>query len=550
MWKINSETVKGIADAIRYAEGSSGKISVTDFAKRIRALSGGQPIPPTPVRPDVPQTGTWQYKTTPTKKYVILGTDDDNNGNTKFLRLLRTYGFPYTMNVMSEKVHNMVGSDIDDMFTAEDAPSLFPNNTSVLDLGLYINEHNLGEVAQHGDEFLWDSRKLTDSVWNDLYSTYTSGGGTKTLSEFKVALLETFKAHDVAQGASYVSNSRQILEDAYGFFIDTVGIWGGALRKNIDDVLITIPNAVWGSYNFRNDNYTASGTDLNIETVNNHNPYELSREGTSLDVALNHIKNVMRPSDIQEFYWHKPFNDIPDISSWRSFMSELKTLVDNNEVEVITRKHYPTLGEFVDNPIVSVSASTKEISYEVGSILTDEDFICKATLLDGSEVVMENDRILDYSSVNTSQEGQYTISVAYRGFYGNGNVLIQADIPTEYILENKNYSGIGLVNNTEICDEVINIESGKKYRFSFNFKAINTTNYSTHYIILSGANGFASGDSVQINTTQGLTNTSVTLDITSARTRQLEKLFKPTKVQNTNVESWEITNLYCWEVTE
>ena len=53
---------------------------------------------------DVPQNGTWQLKCTTDKKYIILGTDDDNVGNAKFFRLLRSYNFPYTMNTEAENV--------------------------------------------------------------------------------------------------------------------------------------------------------------------------------------------------------------------------------------------------------------------------------------------------------------------------------------------------------------------------------------------------------------------------------------------------------------
>lgn len=102
---------------------------------------------------DVPQTGTWQLKNTTDKKYIILGTDDDNMGDAKFFRLLRTYGFPYTMNVEAENVSpaKELGSDVDDtIFTADDAPALFPDGVDLVTLGKYMHDNNLGEVAQHG----------------------------------------------------------------------------------------------------------------------------------------------------------------------------------------------------------------------------------------------------------------------------------------------------------------------------------------------------------------------------------------------------------------
>lgn len=47
--------LKDIADAIRYAEQSEGQINAQQFATRIRALSGGQPIPPEPPTPPEPK---------------------------------------------------------------------------------------------------------------------------------------------------------------------------------------------------------------------------------------------------------------------------------------------------------------------------------------------------------------------------------------------------------------------------------------------------------------------------------------------------------------
>ena len=217
-----TDFLSSIADAIRYAEGSTGEINAQKFAERIRALSGSQPASPTlssitatktkteytvndtlnidditvtanysdgsssvvsgwtsnvsdidmasegakiltisytennvikttsiditvsattpepEPSPIVPQTGTWQLKTTTGKKYIILGTDDDNSGNAKYFRLLRTYGFPYTMNVEAENasITKALGNDVDDtIFTDTDAPALFPDGVDVITLG-------------------------------------------------------------------------------------------------------------------------------------------------------------------------------------------------------------------------------------------------------------------------------------------------------------------------------------------------------------------------------------------------------------------------------
>ena len=42
-----TDFLTSIADAVRYAEGSTGEINAQKFAERIRALSGSQPVSPT-----------------------------------------------------------------------------------------------------------------------------------------------------------------------------------------------------------------------------------------------------------------------------------------------------------------------------------------------------------------------------------------------------------------------------------------------------------------------------------------------------------------------
>ena len=158
----------------------------------------------------VPQTGAWQLKNTTDKKYIILGTDDDNVGNSKFFRLLRTYDFPYTMNVEAENVSikKELGSDTDDaLFTSEDAPALFPNGVDIVTLGKYLYENDLGEVAQHGSSgsTLWDSEQLTGDFLTALHTSYVKKGGMKTEEELRDAIMEQLSNTDGSQGASYVS---------------------------------------------------------------------------------------------------------------------------------------------------------------------------------------------------------------------------------------------------------------------------------------------------------------------------------------------------------
>ena len=155
-------------------------------------------VEPSPV---VPQAGTWQLKATTGKKYIILGTDDDNNGNAKYFRLLRTYGFPYTMNTEAETVSQAkaLGTDVDDtIFTDADAPALFPDGVNIITLGKYLHDNNLGEVAQHGasSSTLWDSEKLTGDFLTSLHTSYVEQGGTKTEEELRTAIMEQLGVSD------------------------------------------------------------------------------------------------------------------------------------------------------------------------------------------------------------------------------------------------------------------------------------------------------------------------------------------------------------------
>ena len=174
-WTSNVSDVDMASEGTKTLTISYTENGITKTTSINITVSAAAPEPePSPI---VPQTGTWQLKTTTGKKYIILGTDDDNNGNAKYFRLLRTYGFPYTMNVEAENASKTkaLGSDVDDtIFTSDDAPALFPDGVDVITLGKYLHDNNLGEVAQHGtsSKILWDSEKLTGDFLTSLYTSY------------------------------------------------------------------------------------------------------------------------------------------------------------------------------------------------------------------------------------------------------------------------------------------------------------------------------------------------------------------------------------------
>lgn len=424
-----TDFLTSIADAIRYAEGSTGEINAQKFAERIRALSGSQPSPepePEP-SPIVPQTGTWQLKTTTGKKYIILGTDDDNNGNPKYFRLLRTYGFPYTMNVEAENasIAKVLGNDVDDtIFTDTDAPALFTDGVDVITLGKYLHDNNLGEVAQHGasSSTLWDSEKLTGDFLTALHTSYVEQGGTKTEEELRTAIMEQLADTDGSQGAIYVDNSRTYLEETYGFPIYTVGAWGGSPIATVDGIECNL-NSIKGTsnYDWRAKNYTAVGA-LVGSFGTNKSTYDLARVSCGVDDVPNYIEQI-QAGKACEFFWHMPFNDEPDASKWRALFNYIKDLVDNGKAEVVTRRQYAELGEYVENPIVLLSL-IRDGSLNVGDIDTDEAYTITVTYADGTTENLITEAILDRSAVNTEESGTYIVNAYYRGFTASTNVVV------------------------------------------------------------------------------------------------------------------------------
>lgn len=506
-----TDFLTSIADAIRYAEGSTGEINAQKFAERIRALSGSQPASPTlsnitatktkteytvndtlnidditvtanysdgsssvvsgwtsnvsdvdmmsegakiltisyteneitkttsiditvsattpepEPSPIVPQTGTWQLKTTTGKKYIILSTDDDNNGNPKYFRLLRTYGFPYTMNVEAENasITKALGNDVDDtIFTDTDAPALFADGVDIITLGKYLHDNNLGEAAQHGSsaKVLWDSEKLTGDFLTSLHTSYVEQGGTKTEEELRTAIMEQLADTDGSQGAVYVDNSRATLEELYGFPIYTVGLWGGSPIATVDGIECNL-NSIksTSNYDWRAKNYTAVGA-LVGQFGTNKSTYDLARITCGVNDVASYIEKI-ETDKVCEFFWHMPFNDEPDVSKWRTLFNYIKDLVDNGKAEVVTRKQYAELGEYVENPIVSLSL-VRDGSLNVGDVDSDEAYTITATYADGTTENLSTEVILDRSAINTTEAGTYTAYATYRGFTASTSVIV------------------------------------------------------------------------------------------------------------------------------
>lgn len=393
---------------------------------RCNGISGViPPVPPTPVDPPIPQTGTWQLKGTTGKKYLILGTDDDNTGDAKFFRLLRTYGFPYTMNVEAENasIYKDLGSDVDEnIFTDADAPALFPNRVNVVELGQYLHDNHMGEVAQHGGsgKVLWDSALLTGSELTTLYNSYVSSGGEKTQEEFKQAIMEQKASTDCSQDASYVASSRTTLESLYGFPIETVGIWGGSPTATVDGITVDMNSLKRSStYGWRAHNYAAVSNVLGNYAAASIYSITRSLEETVADAKSN--IDAIGYGKIHELFWHAPFSDI-GASNLRTLFTYIKGLVDAGKYEVVTRKQYYELGEYVANPVVSISASRPDIT--VGDTDSKSAYTVTATYYDGTTANVLDEAIVFNENVDTDTVGTYAVDVTYRGFSQTINVVV------------------------------------------------------------------------------------------------------------------------------
>lgn len=479
-WVINDSTLTSIADAVRAKLGTSDPILVSNIATAIASIPY---TPPTPV-----PTGTWQLKTTSGKKYIIIGTDDDNAGNTKFFRLLRTYGFPYTMNVEAETASKNppqnLGSDVDTtIFDENDAPSIFPTDTDVVTLGQYLRTSGLGEVAQHGSsgKVLWDSTELTGSKLDAIYSTYTTGGGQKTKEELKAVIMSQLADTDVAQGATYVQTARATLQSIYGFPINTVGIWGGKPDITVDGVYLDLTSVKgWSNYPWRTNGYKAASTILGNGVHSNSTPYNISRQldETQAD-AIAHL-NQIPYGHAHEFFWHQPFSDIGN-TALRGLFDAIAAEITAGKAEVVTRSQYEALGEYVQNPVVSISATRADIT--VGDTDTKSAYHVTATYADNTTADVSSEAVVWNDTVDTSTEGVYSVPVTYRG----KNVILSVVVTSGGSQSvNLHFTHTGRINanngeyytNSSSTDyfassELVEYDSSKTYYVTFSGTASN-----------------------------------------------------------------------------
>lgn len=396
---------------------------------------------------NVSQTGTWQYKTTPTVGYVIFGVDDDNDGNANFVRTMREFGMKYVLNSETINLDKILSSDDNSNWHyGENAPaSIYPNGVTVAQLSKDTVDNGWGEVALHAPSTkpLIESDLLTGSLLDTAYDTYVSGGGTKSKNDFLQAFKDKYKDTDISQGASYVSETRKEYEEAIGSPIYTVGKWGGNPEFSVDDIVIGNMNSLGisasraGEANFlRKLNFTAATNLMNIKYQSLvHNIYRSSYGLDDSKAAIDYAENNYT---VRELYWHtfENANDI-GIDNFRALLEYTKAKVDSGKIKVVTRKEFAELGEYVSNPITSISISNKS-NITVGGIDSDSNYDIEVTYLDGTKEKASSDAIIDRSSVDVNTIGNYTVTAYYRGFKAECNVAV---IPSYSIPENLKNTG-------------------------------------------------------------------------------------------------------------
>lgn len=536
---------------------------MNNFVRHIFFGGKGGYVPPTPVRPVVPQTGTWQFKTTPTKGYLIIGKDDDPSDSAQFVRMVNGYGYPVVLNTESFNRNKTISADSDSTYSQYPSGSVaqFPNGTTIETLNKYIINNNKGEVAQHDDANeggqIWSSDLLTGDVLDAYYATYTTGGGEKSKADFKTAIMTKYASTDIAQGATRVEAQRALIEESIDNFVYTIGTWGGHTTWTIDDINIGTSQAVEVNTNLdnfsRSKNYMGDGQ---LDDLSSHDPYFIFRHldgllASNIETDLGKAYNDRRCIEV---FVHGYLDGSE--AKWLNFktaMDTIKSWVDLGKIQVVTRKQYYDLGEFVANPIVSVSVTPDELSYEVGATITASNFTCKALLADNTEVACESDKILDISEVDTSTAGTYTVYLEYRGFKTTCNVLVSDNPPTNYLLENGSYSGSSLSYNTSdaTLDESITYEANKTYKLEFDFSGATDVSYATHYIgfkIGEFKAQWATCDEVQLASVQGTTSGHITVTFSTLAQKTVSKLVLISALAHTTVGAWNITNAYIYEV--
>lgn len=426
----------------------------------------------------------WQLNSTPTKKYFIIGTDDDAGGNAMFYRLARTYDIPYTLNTEGEfyadgAVPKNIGNDVQEWFTEDYAPSIAPTNITVKDLAQHIVDNGTGEVALHAESshHIVDSRLLEDAdVLSGLYSQYTTGGGTKTEAEFKTALTNAVASYDLANDVPLITQSISDIEDKVeGAHVKTFGIWGGPAKATIDSIEINLDTI--GVNTANNDEFKQVAIDngmfggggvLTGYVRGGENPltngdfaFNLFRDSTAFN-NKNYIPEIidsrfkLPPGRCTEAFLHVVTQNFSTFDKIDSIFSDLKQAKTEGKAEAITRADYLRMGSFVTNPIRFITL-TRNSTLAVGATDSKSAYTLTATLLDGTVVNAEDDWVLVNSDVDNTTPGTYQVYALYRGYTDSSTCTVT----TTSVALNANPNNI----IPELAT-TINVRTHKGYRLS------------------------------------------------------------------------------------
>lgn len=557
---VNMSTAGSYTINVSYSEGG---ITETDSI----AITVTAEIPD----PVVPQSGTWQYKTTPTTGFIILGKDDDTSDQAMYARMVNGYGYPVTINTTYENAYNTAShtlfsdADTENSLYPSGSVSVFPNGGTVHDFNMVVINNELGEIAQHGSSAhsIWNSDNLTSSDWDAMYSTYTTGGGTKTEEEFIAAFMETYADSDLGQDATYITENRAALKEDLGTPILTLGTWGSSGNFSLDgiDICTRASLTVGTSSVARSLNYWGDGPVTSFNRTRPIDPWHVTRWSgglSSVQDVHDTCENAYNYFACIEMFAHRFFTGEGTAEQWtlmKNMLDEVKSWVDAGKIQVVTRYQYSQLGEFVTHPISSLSLATTAQQYTEGAMLTDSDFVCKAILDDSSEVTCESDAVLDYSGVDTTTAGSYTATLIYRGHKTTCTVTVVSAAPPEptQVLTNKSYSGDALTSSVNFCPEALSVVAGRRYHFEFTITLTCTVQEGSSYLNIGAetAKGVEprrwSENTVRVYTSDGTTTSNVSVDFDSNATRTLGNIFFVANLVRTTITAWSITNLNCWE---
>lgn len=483
-------------------------------AEAIRRALGGDPIiPPEPDDPDEPDQerptipdGYWQFKETTPYKYFILGTDDSTSSDPYFYRLLRSYGFPYTCNVIADYMDRRMDNDVIEGFTSDDAPALFTSAPTTREFLDFCKDRDDIEFALHGTsvEHLLDTRKLTDELWTTYYNDYISNGGTKTLSEFKDSVIEAVSDYDIAQGAPYIERSRNEIEEVIGKHVDTCGIWGGNASATIDGIEVVMSETDSKDYDWKGNGYSALGFYLVGKFTPSYSnrpyeeyPYRLQRDSGGIgDFVENY--NLMNVGDCIELFHH--FTDSSNIATHKQQLATIKEYVDNGKAKVVTRKQYIDLGEYVANPITSIHATRTSNAISIGDTDSKSEYTVVATYLDGTTQNVIDEAIVEVIA-DTSEAKIVKVGCYYRGFSDFVNVEVKGD--SSNILEATIFNRLKIQSTAEPYSLDAASEASNVYRYDVSGLStiwINSTKNKQYIVCWSAEPKGEQGDVFDIST--------------------------------------------------